>query len=117
MSGRNFISNEFRDQLKATVDTVDNLRVDPRGKTRRRIRTQSRGGGGGAERPYVIITAVIDAATYTGNVLDNPVDQNVTTAGVSVLVPGATSNDYSVGATGFCDLVNDVYYLSGGLLN
>jgi len=73
-------------------------------------------GGGGAERPYVIITSVISASQYIGNVLDNPTDLNVTLTDVSILVPGATSNDYSVGATGFCDLVGSDYYLSGGVL-
>ena len=71
-------------------------------------------GGGGAERPFIIITSVIDAANYIGNVLTSPDDPAVLKTGVIIKVPGATSNDYSVGATGFCDLVDDVYYLSGG---
>ena len=115
MSGRNFISNEFRDQLKATVDTVDNLRVYPRGKTRRRIRTQSRGGGG-AERPYIEIISVIDAANYTGNVLTSPDDATILKSAVTIKVPSAEGNPFEVGYRAFSDLVSDIYYIDGYLL-
>lgn len=71
---------------------------------------------GGAERPFVIITEVIDAATYIGNVLTSPDDSTIIKSDVSIKVRGATSNDYSVDADGFCDLVDAVYYLSGGVL-
>lgn len=72
--------------------------------------------GGGAERPYVIITSVIDAENYKGNVLGGPDDPTVKETGVNIKVPGATSNDFSVGYTAFSDLVSSVYYLDGFLL-
>lgn len=72
--------------------------------------------GGGAERPYVIITSVVDAANYKGDVLGGPDDPTVKETGVNIKVPGATSNDFSVGYTAFSDLVSSVYYLDGFLL-
>ena len=108
------LSDRTAQRLHNVLDIVENL-PEAQAQPRRRIRTKSKGGGG-AERPFVVITSVIDAATYVGNVLDNPTDLNVTLTDVSILVTGATSNDYSIGATGFCDFVDDFYYLSGGVL-
>jgi len=109
------LSDNTANRLMIALDEVDNLRKDPRGKTRRRIRTVSKGGGG-AERPYVAITAVTDAANYVGNVLTSPSDSTVLKSGVTIQVPSAEGNPFIVGYTTFSDLVNDIYYIDGYLL-
>jgi len=112
--GLNFVSDKTKQRWNDAAAKVENLPAMPVAP-RRRVRTKSKGGGG-AERPYVIITSVTDAENYIGDVLGGPADLSVKTTGVAIVVSGATSNDYSVGATGFCDLVDAVYYLSGGVL-
>lgn len=72
--------------------------------------------GGGGVRAYVVITAVTDAANYTGDVLKGPGSIDVVTAGVSIKVFGAEENPLSVGYTNFADKVDDVYYLNADLL-
>lgn len=71
---------------------------------------------GGAERPYVIITAVTDAANYIGNVLKGPTDSTVIKTGVAIKVLDATANELEVGYKSFSDVVDDIFYLEGGLL-
>jgi len=73
-------------------------------------------GGGGAERPYVIITSVIDAENYVGNVLGGPADATVQETGVTITVSGALGNPFEVGYKTFSDLVDGIYYLDGYLL-
>lgn len=73
-------------------------------------------GGGGAERPYVIITSVIGPSEYIGDVLTSPDDPTVKESTVDIRVPGALANPFEVGYTAFSDKVEDVYYLEGDLL-
>lgn len=71
---------------------------------------------GGSARAYVVITAVTDAANYIGDILTGP-GGDVVTAGVSIVVFGATENPLSIGYPNFADLVDGVYYLNGDLLD
>ncbi len=112
--GLNFVSDKTKQRWNDAAAKVENLPEMPVAP-RRRVRTKSKGGGG-AERPYVIITSVIAPSEYIGNVLTSPDDSIVKESTVDIRVPGATSNAYSVGATGFCDKVGSVFYLSGGVL-
>ena len=108
------LSDNTANRLMIALDEVDNLRKDPRGKTRRRIRTVSKGGG--ASRSYVVITSVTDAANYVGNVLTSPADSTVLKSGVTIQVAGAVANPFIIGYTAFADLIDDIYYLEGDLL-
>ena len=79
----------------------------------------------GTTRAFVVITSVIDAATYIGDVLQSPNGGEVIKEGVSISVNGAASNEYQEGYSAFADVVNedigggafdDVYYIDGYLL-
>jgi hypothetical protein len=110
------LSDNTANRLMIALDVVDNLPAPTRGQSRRRVRTKSKGGGG-AERPYVVITSVTDAANYVGDVLTSPADPTVVKSAVTIKVKGALSNPFNIGYESFSDLVDDIYYLDGLLLN
>jgi len=108
------LSNRTARRLHDALDIVENLPAMPVAP-RRRIRTKSKGGGG-AERPFVEITGVIDAENYIGNVLTSPINSVVLKTGVFIVVPGALGNPFEIGYQTFSDFVEDFYYIDGFLL-
>ena len=106
------LSNQHAEELPRIFEAIRNMEQSTRGRPIRR----DRGIGGGGSRAYVVITAVTDAANYTGNVITSPDDPTIITAGVAIKVQGATANEFEVGYSNFADVVDDVYYLGGGLL-
>ncbi len=109
------LSDRTAQRLHNVLDIVENLPAMP-AKPRRRVRTKSKGSGGGASRSYVIITSVTDVANYIGNVLTSPNDATVLETGVTIQVAGAVANPFAVGYTAFVDLVDDTYYAEGDLV-
>ncbi len=107
------LSNKTAERLHNVLDIVENLPAMPVAP-RRRIRTKSKGGG--AERPFVEITGVIDAENYIGNVLTSPINDTILKTGVFIIVPGALSNPFEIGYQTFSDFVEDFYYIDGFLL-
>ena len=108
------LSDKTADRLHTVLEIVENLPEMPVAP-RRRIRTKSKGGGG-AERPFIEITGVIDAENYIGNVLTSPINSTVLKTGVFIVVPGALSNPFEIGYQTFSDFVEDFYYIDGFLL-
>ena len=113
MSGRNFVSNELGARIKQSVAYTENI-GNPNQPTKRRIVRQRRGSGGGV-RSWVIITASTSAANYTGNVLDGP-GGDVVTTDVVIKVFGALENPLAAEYANFADKVGDIYYLNADLL-
>ncbi len=99
---------------------VESLEGGVNRRTRRRVRT----GGPAAERKYVVITSVERPEEYTGNVIAGPYDDTISTTGVQIRVPGATSNEFEVGYEAYADASTQeidgkqttVYILDGYLL-
>jgi len=111
--GVNFISDKTKQRWNDVADIVENL-PEPPVAPRRRPRTKSKGGG--AERPYVEITGVIDAENYLGNVLSDPISANIIKTGVFIVVTGALTNPFEIGYRTFSDFVEDFYFIDGFLL-
>ena len=106
------LSNQHAEELPRIFEAVRNMEQSTRGRPIRR----DRGIGGGGSRSYVIITAVTDAANYTGNVITSPDDPTIIDTGIAIKVSGAGSNPFEVGYAAFMDSVDDVYYADGFLL-
>lgn len=113
INDENYVTRETAQEIIRTIEEVKNLTMRKNRAPNRRVRSV---GGGGAERPYVVITAVTDAANYTGNVITSPDDSTVIETGVIIKVPGAVDNEFDVGYKAFSDKVGDNYYIDGYLL-
>ncbi len=107
------LSDKTADRLHNVLDIVENM-ADAPVAPRRRLRTKSKGGG--AERPYIEITGVIDAENYIGNVLSDPISANIIKTGVFIVVTGALTNPFEIGYRTFSDFVEDFYFIDGFLL-
>lgn len=107
------LSDQTAEELPEIFEAVRNMSQATRGRPIRR----DRGGGGGAERPYIIITEVTDPANYVGNVLGGPADLGtIVEEDVAIQIIDATANELVIGFKSFSDVVDDVYYLEGALL-
>ncbi|MCP4989039.1 MAG: hypothetical protein GY928_24170 [Colwellia sp.] len=113
-----FLSDRTAQRLGPALDAIESLAPRKRNAPRRRIRTRQEESG--SVRSWAVITSVTSPSEYTGNILASPGGQAIET-GVTILVYGAMSNEFSVGYAAFADKAvdsenNEVYYLDGFVL-
>ena len=108
------LSENTYQRMMTSIGTTEGLAGPSRAPSVRRVRTG--GTGAGSVRSYVVITTIIDAENYTGDVVVGPEDLTVTTANVSIKVVNATTNPYQIGYSAFSDVVENTYYIDGNLL-
>ena len=109
----NLLSATTSNRMMTTIETVEGLAAPAQARLRRRVRTA---GGGGAQRPYIIITVVTDLNNYTANVR-TPTDATVLITGVTVKALQPTAGgSMKVGDKMFADIVDDIYYIEPSVL-
>lgn len=79
------------------------------------------GGGTAGTRVFIIVTAVISAAEYTGNVVTSPDDSTIVDTAVTIKIYGGLFNALEVGYAAFADATVDTegvktYYFDGAVL-
>jgi len=104
----NVLSDRTTNRMLRTIDFVEGMAAPVHARSNRRVRSS---GGGGAERPYIIITTSTDVNNYVANVI-TPTSATVITTGVTVkaLEPDA-GQKLPVGRKMFADIVDDIYYI------
>lgn len=101
------LSDSMAVRVVNVVNTVEGGRNLVKSKTRRRIRS---GGGGGAQRPYLVIKTVIDTNNYTADVI-TPTDATVIEAGVTVKALQPEAGTLPVDTKIFADIIDEIYYI------
>lgn len=107
------LSDQTASELPAIFEAVRNISQVTRGQPNRRDRG---GTGSTGSRSYIVITAVVSASVYTGDVLTSPTDTEVLETGVAIQILDATFNELGVGFSAFADVADDIYYIEGALL-
>jgi hypothetical protein len=92
-----------------TIDFVEGMAAPVQARSNRRVRTRS---GGGAERPFIKITAVTDRNNYIGDVITpTSATKLVEDVDIEARDPDA-GGSLKVGDEMFADIVDDIYYIS-----
>tara|TARA_R110000803_G_scaffold124394_1_gene192165 strand:- start:56 stop:409 length:354 start_codon:yes stop_codon:yes gene_type:complete len=106
----NLISDQTRQEIQETIDTVRNM-PRPTTASKRRV---IRGGAPGSALVYIEITASTNISTYTGTIYDNPITRTVVEVDVTVRAlqhDAGTIPDSSAGQGLWCIYINDVYHV------
>tara|TARA_B110000908_G_C10258091_1_gene457019 strand:- start:2862 stop:3206 length:345 start_codon:yes stop_codon:yes gene_type:complete len=101
------LSDSMAVRVVNVVNTVEGGRNLVQSKTRRRVRSV---GGGGAQRPYLVIKTVIDTNNYTADVI-TPTDATVIEAGVTVKALQPEAGTLPVDTKIFADIIDEIYYI------
>ena len=84
------ISDQTRQEIQQTIDTVNNM-PRPTTASKRRV---IRGGGGGSALVYIEITADTNISTYTGTIYDNPITRTEVEVDVTTPLVYALEQNY-----------------------
>ena len=125
-SGNPYKTGPFSKNQRLKASDLETLRDGTRGNVQMRnldnfvkrfpnghsITSKKRSKKGGAQRPWIEITAVTDKDNYIGKVLTSPDDSTELATGVTIKSVPSSEGLLKVGDTFFADLIGSTYYIS-----